>query len=341
MVGRTVGRIAIEGLRHFRHGRCGCRLERSEQVQLGSGRCRGGRTLAHVAELLPYQASHLQIGEATDERLAVGLFCGEVVQVETDRHVRDNLCQPARQPDLLLILLDTFPQFAFQLVGVGEQVVDGTELLNQRGSGLLPHPRAAGYVIRSIAHQAQYVNDLLRTVDSPLRTDLGRPEHIEAGTDGLGLKHRDVRRYQLTVVLVGRHHIRLDAGGFGLCGQRTDDIVGLETCNLEHRYAIGFQDVLDNGHAESDGLWSLFTLRLVRRIVLVAEGTSVGVESHAEVRGTFLCQDLFQRVEESEDSRDVFTTAVETWVFDEPVIGSVDECVSVEQEKLHFFGVKR
>ena len=139
-----------------------------------------------------------------------------------------------------------------------------------------------------------------------------------------------MRRHQLTVVLVGRHHVRLDALRLGLCCQRADDIVGLVARHLQYGNPVRLQQLLDDGHAEADSLRRLLALRFIGWVGLVAEGAAVGVEGHADVRGLLLRQHLVQRVDEAVDGRDILALAVDARVLDKTIVAPIDEGVGVE-----------
>ena len=91
--------------------------------------------------------------------------------------------------------------------------------------------------------------------------------------------------HQLAVVLVGGSHIDLVARFLAQHGERTDDVIRLETGHLQHRYIHCLQELLDDGHGFAYVLRRLGTLRLVLLVRLVAEGTALGVKRHAQMRG--------------------------------------------------------
>ena len=85
---------------------------------------------------------------------------------------------------------------------------------------------------------------------------------------------------ELSVVFVGREHIGGYALGTCLGGQGANDIVGLETVDLQHRNVHGVQDVFDDGHRGAYVFGRGLALRLILWEGLVAKGLAV-VESHA------------------------------------------------------------
>ena len=135
--------------------------------------------------------------------------------------------------------------------------------------------------------------------------------------------------HQLTIVLIRCQHICIDSIGTCLSGECADDIVCLESIDLEDRYSIGLKQVFDDRNSLSDIFWSLLALSLVGRECLAAEGWSVGVEGHANMGGLFFCEHLVEGVEEAHDGTCVQPFRVDSEVFDERVIASIDERISV------------
>ena len=201
---------------------------------------------------------------------------------------------------MLHIVLHLLLQRALQLVRRGQQILDAAELLDELLCRLLAHSRTARDVVHRIAHQSEHVDDLQGRLQSPLPLHFLHSEYLclVASAHGRTVDAHAVGD-ELTVVLVGCHHVGLYAQLVSLTRQGADDVVGLVALHLEHRNAVGRQDVLDDGHGEADGFGRLLALSLVEGVGLVAEGRAVGVEGHADVGGMLLRQHLVQRVHEA------------------------------------------
>lgn len=181
-------------------------------------------------------------------------------------------------------------------------------------------------------HETQNVDDLFGPFDAILARYLTHTAHLEVATEERFV-YKDVGRDQLAVVFVGGHHVGVEAGLFGLLGQRAYYVVGLVARHLDDGYAVGAYDFLDDGHRLAYDFGRLFALGLVLLVGLVPEGGAGRVEAHGDVRGVLLAQYLFEGVDKAEDGRGVDSLGVDARVFDEAVVGSVDECVGVEQKK--------
>ena len=249
-----------------------------------------------------------------------------------NRHICDNLCQPARELYLLAIALHAFLQFALQLVGICQQVRDASELLYKLRGGFLSYAGTSWNVVCRITHQPKDIYHLFWSLYAPLRTDLIGAEDIEARAHRLRFELPHMGRHQLSVVLVWSHHIRIDSSDLSLRRQRSYDIVCLVAFHLQHGNAVCRKDFLDDRHPETNGLGGLIALRLIEGIALMAERTAVRIEGDSYMRGLFLCQHIFQRVEETEDGRDILPTAVDPRVLDETVVRTIDECIGIEQK---------
>ena len=108
------------------------------------------------------------------------------------------------------------------------------------------------------------------------------------------------------------------------------DVVSFIALNFEHRNAVGPENILDDGHSETDGFGRLLALRLVEGECFVPERRSVRVEGHTDVGRLSLGDDLLQRVHETKDGRRVLTLRVDARVLDKGVISTIDERISVQ-----------
>ena len=136
-------------------------------------------------------------------------------------------------------------------------------------------------------------------------------------------------RYQLAVVLVGGHHVGIESLLFGQFGQGAYHIVGLETGHLDDGYVVGPDNLLDDGDRVTNHFGRLFALSLVLLVGFMAEGRSLRVESHGNVRGVLLFEQLFEGVDKPQDGRCVYSLGVDAGIFDEGIIRAVDKRVGV------------
>ena len=138
--------------------------------------------------------------------------------------------------------------FPFSSSVRAEQLLDGAELLDELGRGLVPHARHAGDVVGRVALQGHVLEVLRRRDAEPLldrrlvhEGDVGDPAAVEqdpdAGTD------------ELEEVPVGRDDRRLDPSLGRLDGERADRVVGLVIGHQEHPDPQGFHDLLDQARA--------------------------------------------------------------------------------------------
>ena len=291
----------------------------------GSG---GGGLLQHPVD----ERAEFQFIKNFAQGFFVGFFAHQCLHVEFDGYIGLDGSQKLGERDLFLVGLHLCLQCALELVGILQQVFDAAKLSDEFLSRFFAHARTAWDVIRSIAHQAQHVDDLCRSLYVELGLDLFHTHHLETARM-FGTVHEDTVRYQLSVVFVGRHHVGGDTAPASFGGKGTYHVVGFVTRHLEDGDAIGTYDVLDDGHREADDLGRLFALCLVLLVGLVAESRSGGVESHADVRGIFFLEHLFERVDKAHYGRCVEALGVDTRVLDERVVSPVYQRIGVEQEE--------
>ena len=149
--------------------------------------------------------------------------------------------------------------------------------------------------------------------------------------------HRAIHTYligdQLTVVLVGGDHQHLTPCTRGQDAQRADDVVGLEVGHFDRWDTVGSEELVDEGDGDADAFGSLLTLCLIGRIFAVAEGTARGVEDDSDLVGLLLREEVFEHQNEAEDSTGIAPLAIEAWGFDERIVSSINQGISIEEEE--------
>ena len=140
---------------------------------------------------------------------------------------------------------------------------------------------------------------------------------------------------ELPVILVGRHHIDVELLLRSLRGDGADHVVGLVARDLEQGDVPGLDEAADVGYGCVDVLRRLLALGFVFGKGLVAEGGPGGVESDGGVGGRESSEGIVKRVDEAEDGRGVHAFRVDARIAYEGVVGTVDQCVSIDEEELH------
>ena len=64
----------------------------------------------------------------------------------------------------------------------------------------------------------------------------------------------------------------------------------------------------------------------------MAKGGSVRVESYTNMSRVLLAEHLLQRIAEAKDGGCVLTLAVYAWRTDKSVVGTVNQCVGIEEK---------
>ena len=114
-----------------------------------------------------------------------------------------------------------------------------------------------------------------------------------------GLPHEGVRRKQLRKILVGRDHERIKAFGLGAFDESSNNVVGLETVDFQHRNVKGTTQFFHLRNCCGKLLGHFIALRLVGGKSNVSRRWCRGVEGHAQMRGLFLFKNCQQRVDEA------------------------------------------
>ncbi len=129
------------------------------------------------------------------------------------------------------------------LVDVGEDVLDGAELLQQLGGGLLADPRHARDVVGGVAAQTHQIGDQRRRDPVALEHRLGVVD-LGLGDAARGAHHPHSLGDQLVGVAVAGDDHHLQPLLAGLPGQRGDHVVGLVALDPD----VGVAEGLDQRH---------------------------------------------------------------------------------------------
>ncbi len=112
--------------------------------------------------------------------------------------------------------------------------------------------------------------------------------------------------YELTVILVGGHHVGVITLGGRARGQSAYHVVSFIAGHLDDRDAVALEYALYIRYGQSDVLGLLVALGFIGLKLLVAECAPVGrVETYCYVRGILLAQQIVKSVAEAKYGRRV------------------------------------
>ena len=138
--------------------------------------------------------------------------------------------------------------------------------------------------------------------------------------------------YELSEVLVGSNHIDIQPTGCRLVGEGADNIVGLIVGHLQNGDAHRPQNILNVGHGGDDILGCFAAVGLVVGKEAIAEIAPLGVKSHAEVVGTFVDDDVPQKLCKPKDGRGVQPLTIAHRAARKGVICPENLCVGINKE---------
>ena len=215
-----------------------------------------------------------------------------------------------------------------------QQVFDGFKFIQQFCGGLLPHSGTSGNIIGRIAHQSQQINHLKRIGQRIFFHHFLVVQYIKIVAAVLGFVNENMRLNELSVILIGSHHIDIERVFVGLFGNGSDNVVGFKSHRFQHRNVISFQNFFDDGNRCLYVFGSGFALRFVGFELRVSERWPGRIESHGNVARIFLSQHIFQRIHESEDRRCILSFRIYAGIFNKCVVRSVNQCISIEHKQL-------
>ena len=265
------------------------RATRGQPLEGQLGRHRG------VSVDLGRERMELQSDEELLQPPEVGLGAAEGRRIEWHRQVHRDLDQAAREQGVLAMRAQALSDFALDLVGVLEQGRQAPVLGDPFLGRDLPDAGHAGDVVDAVAHECQHVADLAG----------GNAEergHARVVQEDLFARVEDadpVPGDQLQHVFVGRHDDHVVTLGFGLLGERADDVVGLVAGQLDDRDPIGRQGLADLGELRGEIVRHRHAVGLVLGVRLVPLGPLRPVPGGGQKVGTVLPDHLAEHRDET------------------------------------------
>ncbi len=273
--------VVLRGSRGGRGGRFRC----------GRGRGGHGRGAGELAQ----QRIHFQALVERRERFNVGRLAGELGGLERQLEIAADGRELARQFERLEILAQALADFALDVLGVLDDLVERAVLVQPLGRGLGAHFRNARDVVGAVADEREVVHDLRR-------------QHVELGLDAgaveLRVEHRvddrDVVVHELGHVLVaGRDH-DLHAVLRRALGERADHVVGLDALDAQQRQAECRNRLDQRVDLRAQVVRHGRAVRLVLLEQVVAEGASRRVHDDRDQVRVLLLEELVHHVEDAE-----------------------------------------
>ena len=183
---------------------------------------------------------------------------------------------PAQEGALPVLLKLLAQRYALHLIQGLIERVDRVKPLNQLRGRLLADAGNAGHVVRSVAHEGQKVDHLLRGHAVALAHRRRADRHQLAPT--LRREHLHPLGDQLEEVLVARHDHRDGAVPLRLAGKAPDQVIGLDAGLLHDRNPEKPDRLARARYLRLELIGDPRAVRLVFRVHLVAERRRGGVE---------------------------------------------------------------
>jgi hypothetical protein len=303
------------------------------------GRWCGSGLHGHLATQHPAgNGAEFQLCEQLGEQVSVYLFHDECRFVKWHRHGKVDGGQPLGEERLLLEILHVLLQLAFQFGGAFVHRFHRPIFLNELDGGLLAHARNTGDVVHSISPHAEHINELGRVFQAIFLANLSRAHYLHTIAAARGLVHEYLVRYELAVVLVGRHHVGGVAVRFGPFGEGANHIIRLKTFQTYHRNAEALDEPFDVRDAGTEVIGHGLAVGLVGREFLLAQGGTGHVERHSDVGWFLLLEQVEQGDGEAKDSRGVQPFGIDHRLGTKGKEGTVDERKGIEQKEALVLG---
>ena len=198
--------------------------------------------------------------------------------------------------------------------------------------------------------QTQHIDDLRGSFQSIFLKHSIPVENLVTWAEGFRLEDNAMVGDELCIILIGAHHKCFELSALvGKARHRTYHIVGFIVRNFDDGDTIGFDDLLDPRHGESDVLGRGLALCLVSRELLVAKRASFWIEAHGDTVGAkqprliepsgigighlLASQYILQGLGKTIDGRSNLSLAIHKRLVDEPVVCAKYQRVCIQKEQ--------
>ena len=246
------------------------------------------------------QAPELERGEQSPDLLDVPLPHHRILGFHIEGQIGHDPGEVLVEGESLTGRLDVLFQLPLQLVRSCQQLLHGSELLNELGRGLVPDAGHARDVVRRVTLERDELQVLRRRQAEPV-LDRGLVEQDDVGDPAAVEQDPHARSDQLEEVSVGCDDRRVDP----LLGrpqrEGADGVVGLVIGHQEHGDPKGSHDLLDQPQLRLEVLGRLPPPGLVLRIHREPGHRLPDVECHRDQVRALLRQQLDQHRGEAVD----------------------------------------
>ncbi|CAB4851970.1 unannotated protein [freshwater metagenome] len=256
----------------------------------------------------------------------------EIRRAQREVDVADKFGQPAVEQHTGQCSPQRIASLALDLAHAINEGIEGAKLTNPLGCGLLPHPWDRGQVVAGVSTQRRVVGVLGRG-KAVLFLDRVGGHARKIAHALLGIQDGAVLIDELVGVAVAGDHEDVEPVGLGLGGQSGNDVVGLESFDLNVGNGEGVEDLADQGHLALELVRAGCSVGLVVGELRRSEGDAGDVECHRDVRGLLIAQAVDQHRGEPVDRIGGLAGARGEVLDGEGVERAICERVAVEQEK--------
>ena len=267
-------------------------------------------------ELVPVGAAHGQVGSRGH------------AQVE----VRQQVVETAVAHDVGQVVAQGLARFPLDLVGVGDDALEPVVKGDPLRRGLGADSGHARQVVAGLAHQGGQVGVALRRHAVAL-LDLGRRHAAQGGHALDGVEHGAAIGDRLEGVPVSGAQEDLHALSLGGGGQRSQDVIGLETGGGQGAHVHRGQHLLDELDLTDKGGRGLVARGLVSGVLLGAEGPAGQIEGDRDVGRLLALQQGQEHGDEAVDGIGGLSGGGREAVHRQSVEGSEGHGVAVNEEK--------
>ena len=229
----------------------------------------------------------------------------QFIKGDLEFHIAFDGGQLFRQRQLLDVFAERFTDFAFDFIGVIDQVFECFVLSQPFRCGFRADFRHTGDIVRGVAHQRQIINDLIRTHTKFFThsRNIGNRRFFVHGVN-----QRHVFIDQLRHVFIARGNKGLLALLGCVSCESAQHIIGFDARNAQQRNPHRLNNAMQWLDLHAQFLWHRWAIGFVLVVEFITKSRAFGVKHHRELVGVVFIAQAFNHVQYAIDCTCRLTT---------------------------------
>ena len=216
-----------------------------------------------------------------------------------------------------------------EFIYISDYPFNRVEAIQEFSGGFFTKARNAWYVVNTVAHEAEDVDDLFNPFDAPVFTDFLYPHNFNTIALTGRFVHEDVFRNQLAVVFIWGNHVHSVTFGFGLFGQSSNNVIRFVALYHNNGDVHAPHNFFNPGDGNTDVLRLFFAVGFIWLVHMMPKSRAMWIKGYGNMGRFFVAHQIPQLIYKTVDGGGVDSFGVDKRAGDEGEMCAVDQRMSV------------